>query len=199
MDWAGILANESVEEEEMSMLAAGFAALMRKWDADLEDEPTLIPDGKRPKRSSPDEEVEKDWAIIPMDSPDRASNDQSVLEGAPSKDSAPQEEGIPTRGPSVDEIGEGSPSGVAAAPLPPPKPASIVLNRRRPLDQVLLSTYIPPHERIVSPTGMVAPDLEGAREIIHCWSPFNQAERPIVHMHDVYPNYFRIPVAAHAE
>ena len=111
MDWAGILANESVEEEEMSMLAIGFAARMQKLDADLEDEPTLIPDRKRPKRSSPDEEVEKDWAIILVDSPDQASNDQLVLEGAPNEDSAPQEEGIPAGGPSVDEIHEGSPSG----------------------------------------------------------------------------------------
>ena len=66
-----------------------FAARMQKRVANLEDEPTLIPDGKHPKRSSPDEEVEKDWAIIPVDSLDRASNDQSILEGAPSEDSAP--------------------------------------------------------------------------------------------------------------
>ena len=32
----------------MSMLVVGFAARMRKWDADLEDEPTHIPDGKHP-------------------------------------------------------------------------------------------------------------------------------------------------------
>ena len=53
----------------MSMLAAGFSARMRKWDVDLEDEPTPIPNGKRPKRSFPDVEVEKDWTIIPVDSP----------------------------------------------------------------------------------------------------------------------------------
>ena len=76
-------------------------------------------------------------------------------------------EGIPTGGPSVDEIGEGSPSGVAAALLPQPKPRNTVLSRRRPHDQVLLSMYVPPHERIALLTGMVAPDLEGAREIIH--------------------------------
>ena len=64
---------------------------------------------------------------------------------------------------------------------------------------MLLSTYVPPHERIAPPTGMVAPDLEGAREIIHRWSPFNQVERPVVHIHDLYPNYFRVPVTDHAE
>ena len=60
VDWVGVLANEFVEEEEMSMLTVGFAAWMRKWVSDLEDEPTPIPDGKSPKRSSPDEEVERD-------------------------------------------------------------------------------------------------------------------------------------------
>ena len=31
MDWTGILPSEPTEEEEMSTLAAGFAARMRKW------------------------------------------------------------------------------------------------------------------------------------------------------------------------
>ena len=119
----------------------------------------------------------------------------AAREGAPSNDSAPQEEGIPVGGPSVDEIGEGSPSGVATAPLPPPKSASAVPSRRRLPDQVLLSTYVPPHERIAPPGGTVALDLEGALEIIHRYSSFNQAERPVVHMRNLYPNNFRILVA----
>ena len=95
-----------------------------------------------------------------MNSSDRASNDQPVLEGAPNEGSAPQEEGILAKGPSVDEIGERSPSRVAAAaPLPSPKPASTVPSKRRLHDQVLLSTYFPPHERIAPPAGMVALDL----------------------------------------
>ena len=53
----GILANESVEEVEMSMLAAGFAAWMRKWDVDSKDKSTPIYDGKRPRRSLPHEEA----------------------------------------------------------------------------------------------------------------------------------------------
>ena len=46
---------------------------------------------------------------------------------------------------------------------------------------------------------MVAPDLEGAREIIPRWSPFNQAEPPIVHIHDLYPNYCQLLVVALVE
>ena len=110
------------------------------------------------------------------------------MEGAPKKDSAPQEEEIPTGGPSVDEIGEGSSSGVVVALIPPPKPANTIPSRRRMSEQVLLSTYVPPHERIPPPTGMVALDLEGAQEIIHRRSPFNQAEHPVVHICDLYPN-----------
>ena len=94
MDWVGVLASESAEEEEMSMLAIRFSACMGKRDVDLEDEPTPISDGKHPKQSLPDEKAKKNWAIIPEDSLNRASIDQPVLEGTPSKESAPQEEGI---------------------------------------------------------------------------------------------------------
>ena len=57
MDWTGILANECIEEEKMSMLVVGFVARMRKRVADLEDESTPTYDGKLPRRSSPDEEA----------------------------------------------------------------------------------------------------------------------------------------------
>ena len=122
------------------------------------------------------------------------------MEGSPSEAGAPLKEGIPVRGPSnVDKIREGSSSGVVADPIPPPRPTDTVSNRRIPPDQVLLSIYIVHHERIHPPVGMVVLDLEGAREIIHRWSPFNQAEPPITHMHDLYPNYFRVPLATHVE
>ena len=132
-----------------------------------------------------------------MDSPDQATNDQPILEGTPSGVGAPLAEGIPARGPSnVDEIGKGSPSGVTIALLPPPRLADIVSSRRRLPYQVLLSTYVPPYERIHPPADMVIPDLEGAQEIINHWSPFNQAEPPVAHMRDLYPNYFRVSVTA---
>ena len=77
-------------------------------------------------------------------------------------------------GPSnVDEIGEGAPSRVAAAPMLWPNPADTESSRKRLPDRVLLSMYISSQERIHPPTGMVAPTSEGAREIIHRWSPFN--------------------------
>ena len=95
-----------------------------------------------------------------MDFPDRASNHHPVLEGALNEAGAPLEEAILIRGPSnVDEIGEEAPSGVAAASMLHPRPEDIEPSRKRLPDRVLLSTYVPPHERIHPP--------EGAREIIH--------------------------------
>ena len=103
-----------------------------------------------------------------MDSPDRVSNDQSVLEGAPNKASSSLEKGIPARGPSnVDEIGDKAPSGVAVTPMLPPRPVNTEPSRKRLPDQLLLNTYVLPQERIHPPKGMVAPDPEGALEIIH--------------------------------
>ena len=179
----------------MSSLVVRFTARTRKQAAG-----SPIFDGKRPKRSSPVEEAQKDWAIILVDSPNRASNDQPVLESAPNEVGAPLEEGIPVGEPSnVNEIGDEAPTGVATAPMLPPKPTNTKPSRKRLHDRVLLSTYVPPQEMMHPLTGMVAPDPKGAREIIHRWSPFNQEESPFAHMHDLYPNYFRVPVAARAE
>ena len=50
--------------------------------AGSEGETTLRSDGKR---SSPYEEAHKDLEIISVDSPNLASDDQPVLEGAPNK------------------------------------------------------------------------------------------------------------------
>ena len=84
------------------------------------------------------------------------------------------EEGFPVRGPSnVDEIREKAPLEVAAAPILQPNPADIEPSRKMLPDRVLLSTYVPLQERIHHPTGKVAPDAEGALNIIHHWSPFN--------------------------
>ena len=96
---------------------AGFFVQMRKRTVSSEGETTPRSDGKRLKRSSLDEEAHKDWAIILVDSLDRASNDQPVLEGAPNEADASLKEGVPTGGPSdVEKIGEEAPSRVADAP-----------------------------------------------------------------------------------
>ena len=97
-----------------------------------EGETTPRSDGKRSKQSSLNEEAQKDWPIISIDSPDQAFNDQSFLEGAPNEAGAPLEEGVLTGGPSnFDEIGEEAPSGVVAASMFRPKPADTEPSKKR--------------------------------------------------------------------
>ena len=67
----------------------------------------------------------------------------------------------------------GPPPWVSDASILSSKPTDTAFSKRRTLEQVLLSTYVPSHERVYPSTGMVAPDLEGAQEFIHHWSPFS--------------------------
>ena len=119
VDWTSIISSKPTEKEEMSSLAVGFAAQMRKQTVGSEGEITPMFDGKWSKRSSLHEEAHKLMsAIISVDSLDRASNDQLVLEGAPNEAGTPLEEGIPDGGPSnVKKIGQEAPSRVAIAPM----------------------------------------------------------------------------------
>ena len=54
----------------MSKPITGFAAQMRKQATSSEGETTPIFDKKRSKLSSTDEEAQKEWAIILVNSPD---------------------------------------------------------------------------------------------------------------------------------
>ena len=59
MDWWSVLTSKSAEEEEKSMLVVGFVAQMCKQTADLDDEPTPTSDRKHPRRSSLNEDAQK--------------------------------------------------------------------------------------------------------------------------------------------
>ena len=100
---------------------------------------------------------------------------------------------------NVDKIEEEAPSRVAAAPMLSLRLGDTEPSRKRLPNRVLLSTYVSPQERIHPPMGMVALDPKGALEIIHRWSPLSQAKSQVAHMHDLYPNYFCVPVAARVE
>ena len=68
----------------MSSLVVGFAARMLKRAVSFQGETTPnseVSGGKRPKRSSPDEEAEKSLTVITIDSPERASDVLPALEG----------------------------------------------------------------------------------------------------------------------
>ena len=101
--------------------------------------------------------------------------------------------------PSVEEVGMGAPLGVVIALAPPPKPTIARPSKKRLPDWVLVSTYVPPLERVHPSTDMVAPDLKDVLKIIHHWSPLNQEESSVTRMHDLYPNYFRMLVMARSK
>ena len=132
VDWMSIIASEPAEEEEMSSLVVGFSVRMRKRATGSKGETTPRSGGKRSRQSFLDDEVQTDWAIISMDSPGQAPNDQSALEGALNEADASLEEGILVGGPpNVDEIGEKAPSRVAATPMLPPRPADTEPSKKR--------------------------------------------------------------------
>ena len=195
LDWMGMIYSEPVEEEEMFSLAAGFSTRRRKQPTTLEGVATSSSGEKRPRRSPLDEEAQKDGAIVLVESLDLASNDQPALGDCPVEANIPLEEEVPiVNPPSVEEVGMGAPSGVVIAPAPPPKPPKAKPSKKRLPNQVLVSMYVPPLERIHPSTDMVAPNLEDVLKIVRRWSPLNQEESPVTLMHNLYPNYFRMPV-----
>ena len=109
-----------------------------------------------------------------MESLDRASNDQSTLEGYPNEADAYLEQGVPVVSSlNIEEVGERELSRVVTTLVLPLKPADTDQGKRRLPDRMLLSTYVSSLERIHTLTGMVALDPKGVLEIVHCCSPFN--------------------------
>ena len=80
-----------------------------------------------------------------------------------------------------------APLHVVVAPSFSTKLASIDPRKSRMLDRLLLSSYVPPQKWVHPSANTVALSLEGAREIIDCWSSFNKRESLVTHMHDLYP------------
>ena len=91
------------------------------------------------------------------------------------------------------------PLGVVSSPVPPFKPTDAGSIKKRMPNRFLVSTYVPPLERVHPSTDMAAPDLKDVLKIICRWSPLSQEESPVTHMHDLYPNYFRILMTACSE
>ena len=95
------------------------------------------------------------------------SNDQPALGICLNKANMPLDGEVPTVSPpSVEEVGLGAPSGVVIAPTPPPKPTSAGPRKKRLPDRLLVSTYVPPLERVHPSMNMVALDLEDVLKIM---------------------------------
>ena len=79
VDWAGVVDSEPAKEEEMFSLAIGFGTQMCKRLVTLEDEAISSFGEKRPGRSPSNDEAQKNWAIVLVESPNLASSDQPAL------------------------------------------------------------------------------------------------------------------------
>ena len=73
--------------------------------------------------------------------------------------------------PNVEEVGLGSPSRVVIALASLPRPTGAKPSKKRFLDRVIVSTYVPPLERVRPSLDMEALDLEDVLKIAHCWNP----------------------------
>ena len=159
--------SEPSEEDEMFSLAAGFTTRMHKLPATLEDEATSSSGEKRPRRSPSNEGAQKDWAIISVESPDIASNDQSALGVCLNETDTPLEEGVPIASPSnVEEVGTGALSGAITTPAPSPKSINSEPSGKQVPDQVVVRAYVPPLERVPPSMDTVALDLEDILKLI---------------------------------
>ena len=61
----------------------------------------------------------------------------------------------------------GAPLGVVTALASPPKSSDAGPNKKRLPDEVLISTYVSPLERVHPSTDVVVPILEDVLEIVH--------------------------------
>ena len=209
VDWVDRNARDSAEkqEDDMSSLAVEFVARMRKRAASAHGETTLgfeVSGGKRPKRSSPDEEAQTSLVIISVDSPEQAFDALSALEGA-SQDASREacallEDGVPTRGPpNADGVVGEAPSKIVVGPSFSARLSNVSPRRPRMPNRLMLSSYILPYEWDRPLADMVAPRPKAARKIMDHWSPFNKRESSVTCMRDLYPTLLRLPVVARAK
>ena len=72
-------------------------------------------------------------------------------------------------------------------------------SRPRLLDRLLLNSYHPPRGPVPPMEEVLAPEPDGAQEIIDYWRPFNRGESPVDHLHDLYLALLRMPIIVWVE
>ena len=72
--------------------------------------------------------------------------------------------------------------------------------RKRPLppNQILLNSYLPPHDLTPVMEEVTVPGPEDIKRIIHRWKPFNWGESTADRLDYLYPRMLRMPVTAQA-
>ena len=101
-----------------------------------------------------------------MGSPDLASNDQPTLGVCLNEANIPLDGEVLVVSPqNVEEFRMGAPLGVVIAPKSPPKSTGVGPSKKRFPDWVIVSTYVPPLERVHPLLDMEALDLEDVLKI----------------------------------
>ena len=154
MDWLDPPTSDLAEErqEDMSSLAIGFIARMRKRATSAQGETTLgseVYGGKRPRRSGPKEKAQKSPLVIAVDSSERASDDLPALEGASHdasrEDYASLEDRVPVRGlPDANGVVGEAPSEINDGPSFLSKLAKIYPHRLSMPNRQVLGLYVLP-------------------------------------------------------
>ena len=110
------------------------------------------------------------------------------------------EDGVPAREPHNGNrvVGE-APSEIVVGSSFSARHADAYPRKPRLPNRLMLGSYVLPQEWDCLLMDTVAPGSEAAREIIDHWSPFNKRESLVISMHDLYPNFLRVPVVTRAE
>ena len=143
-----------------------------------------------------------------MDSPERASDALSALEGATQDASrealAPLEDGIPAGGPpSVGNIvGEAPFTETAVGPLLSARHFNLAIRgpcKPRGSNRLVLNSSVKPMKWDHPPAYSSVPGLYFSQSIINHWNPFNKRDSSVIDMRELYPTNLRIPVVALSE
>ena len=133
----------------MFSLATGFATRKHKQSMTLQGADTSSCREMRPRRSPSNEEAQQDGAITLVGSLDLSSNDQLALGVCLNEENIPLEGEVPAVSSSnVEEVGMGAPLRVVIALASPPRPTCVEPSMKRFHDQVIVSTYVLPLERV---------------------------------------------------
>ena len=203
MDWKSPTFSKSVEEREVE---AEFATRMRKRAASAQGEATLDskgPNGKRFKQYGVVEEVQISPKVIFLDALEQAPGALPTLEGDALGVSweacALLEDRALVRETPLDDELHGEEVG---GPSPRATPPSLVLfeaRRTRPLDKLILSSYVKPLECSHPVAGASAPYQEAARLLVRKCNPCDMRDSSVAHIRNLYPHIFRFPVVARSK
>ena len=204
VDWTDPTASGPVEEMEdnLSILAAGFAVRMHKRATSSQGETILgyeEPDGKHPKGFGLDEEAQNNSTVITVDSLEQASNALQALEGAaqeaPREACASLEDEIPNGGsPNANRAMGEAPLEIAVELSFWVRFVNVVPHRLRGPGRLVLNSPVIlmkwEHPSMGAP--ILSPDT--AQSIIDLRSPFNQRDTSVTNLCDLYPTSHCIPV-----